>query len=61
MISSSFFGVLILGQTFWKDAEIVDRRFSVMSPRKKIAFRFESRRFSASTIFLISFTLLLYY
>ena len=34
MISSSFFGVLIPGQSFWKDAKIVNRRFSVMSPRK---------------------------
>ena len=36
MISSSFFGVLIPAQSFRKDAEIVDRRFSVMSPRKTI-------------------------
>ena len=34
--------------SFWKDAKIVDRRISVMSPKKKIAFRgytFESQRF----------------
>ena len=37
-ITSSFFGVLIPGQSFWKDAKIVDRRFSVMSPRKKLHF-----------------------
>ena len=48
MISSSFYGVLILGQSFWKDAKIVDRRLSVMLPvKKQITFRgfnFESQR-----------------
>ena len=33
-INSSFFGVLITGQSFWNDAKIVDRRFSMMSSRK---------------------------
>ena len=37
MISSSLFGVLIPGQSFWKDANIVERRFSVMSPGKKVS------------------------
>ena len=47
LISSSFFGVLIPYQSLWKDAENVDRRFSVMSPGKKLTFRgfnFESQR-----------------
>ena len=37
MISSSFFGVLF--QIVWKDAKIVDCRFSVMSPRKHFELR----------------------
>ena len=57
MISSSFFGVLIPGQSFWKDAKIVDRRISVMSPGKKFTFRginFESQRsFSFNKFFEI--------
>ena len=47
MISSYFFGVLIPGQSFWKDAKIVDRRFSVMSPEKRFHISlvyFESQR-----------------
>ena len=46
-ISSSSVGVLIPGQSFWKDAKIVDRHFSVMSPGKNFTFRgfiFESQR-----------------
>ena len=38
MLSSSSFGVLIPGQSFWNDAKIVDRRFSVMLPGKKFTF-----------------------
>ena len=55
MISSSFFGVLSPGQSFWKDAKIVDRRFSVMSSGIKIShfvgLILSPSVFSASTIF----------
>ena len=56
MISSSFFGVLIPGQSFWKDAKIVDWRFPVMSQGKKFAlsgFNFESERFFCFNFFEI--------
>ena len=57
MISSSFFSALIPGQSFWKDAKTVDRRFSVMSPGKNFTFRgfnFESQRsFSFNNLFEI--------
>ena len=39
MISSSFFGVLIPEQGLWKGAEVVDRRFPVLSPGKKFHFQ----------------------
>ena len=59
MISSSFFGVLIPGQSFWKDAKIVDCRFSVMSPRKNlshfVAAILSPSVFSASTIHHLKF------
>ena len=59
MISSSVFGVLILGQSFWKDAKIVDRLFSKMSPGKKVlhfvGLILSPSVLSASIIFLRSF------
>ena len=58
MISSSFFGVLTPGQSFWNDAKIVDRRFPVMSPGKKsdfVGLILSLSVLSASTNFLRSF------
>ena len=59
MMSSSFFGVLIVGQSFRRDAKIVDHRFSVMSPKKQIShfvgLNLGPSVFSASTIFSRSF------
>ena len=55
LISSSFCGVLILGQSFRKDAKIVDRRFSVISSKKKshfVGLSLSASVFSASTVFL---------
>ena len=48
-ISSSFLGVLFPGQSFWKNTKVVDRRFSVLSPKKLafLGFNYESQRFSA--------------
>ena len=57
MITSSFFGVLIPEQSFWKDAKNVDHRFSVISPKKNfshfVGLYFSPNVFSASLFFQI--------
>ena len=58
ILSSSFVGILIPGQIFWKDAKIVDRRFSRMLPMRKNVSRgfiFESKRCFRFNHFLRSF------
>ena len=51
MISSSFFGVLIPGQSFWKDAKIVNRRFSGMDVPKETNFAFRGFNFESQRAF----------